>query len=410
MQESARKSRVASTFLPLAGPVPRDQVTVPANWMTARRIDEDRARGEADERLVVRSGKTLHLVTIASNVYLRGSEAADPQLEAAKSMVRRAAEVLGRLEDAIVFNGVLRDLPSRSTGEKFLPHPGDPSRSVVEPAIYTISGGRDLTGLLQAPDTFFEALVRGRKNDADWPAKELELKKNYADYRTAKKEFEYAEREFEKAAKKVEAANPSDAEALGKATRARDVAQSAKVELTECKDAARKAIELLEANEDASDVMCVKLEDRARAGGAPLIAPVVKAVISAVEKLERHGHFGPFAAVFGDELFRTATSPSGTAAVLPSDQFLPFLNGGPLHRSSTIPRGDGLIIALGGSPIELVLGTDMTVRFLQMTLEPRYVLRVFEKLVLRIKELDAVCRITGGRCLDEDFEPRKADA
>ena len=31
--EAARKSRVASTFLPLVGPFPADQATVPSNWL-----------------------------------------------------------------------------------------------------------------------------------------------------------------------------------------------------------------------------------------------------------------------------------------------------------------------------------------------------------------------------------------
>ena len=60
-------------------------------------------------------------------------------------------------------------------------------------------------------------------------------------------------------------------------------------------------------------------------------------------------------------------------------------------------RTSGVVVALGGQPIELVLASDIDVRFLQATLEPRYVLRVFERLVLRIKELDAVC-VRHDRC------------
>jgi uncharacterized linocin/CFP29 family protein len=139
--------------------------------------------------------------------------------------------------------------------------------------------------------------------------------------------------------------------------------------------------------------------------------PVVDAVITAVQKLEGRGHFGPFAVVFGDVLFQEATSPTGTAAVLPSQSILPFLQGGDLHRSSTIPPGDGLVIALGGAPIELVVSADMDVKFLQASLEPRYVLRVYERFVLRIKELDAVCRLTrDARLMDPAFVPRKANS
>ena len=45
-------------------------------------------------------------MTLPCNIYLRGSEISDPDLDAAKSMVRRAGEVLGRPEDALVFYGL----------------------------------------------------------------------------------------------------------------------------------------------------------------------------------------------------------------------------------------------------------------------------------------------------------------
>jgi hypothetical protein len=55
------------------------------------------------------------------------------------------------------------------------------------------------------------------------------------------------------------------------------------------------------------------------------------------------------------------------------------------------------------------MASDIDVRFLQATLEPRYVLRVFERLVLRIKELDAVCGVTSGnRVLDHRFIAQRA--
>ena len=55
------------------------------------------------------------------------------------------------------------------------------------------------------------------------------------------------------------------------------------------------------------------------------------------------------------------------------------------------------------------MASDIDVRFLQATLEPRYVLRVFERLVLRIKELHAVCGVTAvNRCSRPASNPRRA--
>ena len=133
--EAARKSRVASTFLPLVGPFPSDQATVPSNWLEYRRSEGDYSRGSRCVR-----GETLQLVTLSCNIYLRGSEIADPDLDAAKSMIRRAGEVLGRLEDAVVFYGLP---PEGQAGQRFEGRP-------ILPPIYTISGDNDQTGLLHA--------------------------------------------------------------------------------------------------------------------------------------------------------------------------------------------------------------------------------------------------------------------
>ena len=48
---------------------------------------------------------TLPLSTLHVKVWLRGAQMADPNLTSALQMFRRAANVLARLEDAIVFRG-----------------------------------------------------------------------------------------------------------------------------------------------------------------------------------------------------------------------------------------------------------------------------------------------------------------
>lgn len=120
---------------------------------------------------------------------------------------------------------------------------------------------------------------------------------------------------------------------------------------------------------------------------------IVTAVVEAVQKLEANGHYGPFACVLGSTLFTLAQTPSSGSLVLPSDRIIPFLTG-PLLRSSTVPLSSGVVVGLGGDPVELVVATDITVKFLQLTLEPRYVFRVYERIALRVKQPGAVCRLT----------------
>jgi uncharacterized linocin/CFP29 family protein len=338
--EAARKSRVASTFLPLVGPFPPDQATVPSNWLEITDPKDYR------RRLEVRAGKTLQLVTLSCNIYLRGSEISDPDLVAAKSMVRRAGEVLGRLEDAVVFYG----LPPDGDDQEF--------RGKIQPKIYTVSGGKDMTGLLQAANTVYYDDVRQKKGAP-------------------------------KGLRKIEAKRKARIAAK----------QAGGAGLRAAKRAYRKAVK---AGEDL--LMNVAL------GNKPTGEKLVEGVVTAIQRLEGRGHFGPFGVVLGHQLFSAVTTPT-PSLVLPTDRLAEFLDGRRVQRSGLLPPTKGLVVALGGQPIELVLASDIDVRFLQATLEPRYVLRVFERLVLRIKELDAVCCLTSdGSVLDPGFKPRGARA
>ena len=87
--------------------------------------------------------------------------------------------------------------------------------------------------------------------------------------------------------------------------------------------------------------------------------------------------------------------------MLPQDRIIPFLGGGSLLRSSTLPATGGVVVALGAAPVELVVATDVSAHFLQVTTDPMFVFRVYEKIVLRIKEPDAIvslCRAGINRC------------
>jgi uncharacterized linocin/CFP29 family protein len=138
----------------------------------------------------------------------------------------------------------------------------------------------------------------------------------------------------------------------------------------------------------------------------PIIPPedggnaLVAAVTNAITLLESNGYFGPFTVVLGQQLFLTAHQPSADRPqVSPQDQILPFLNGASVLRCSAIPPYNGIVVALGGEPVELVVATDMSMQFLQVTEKPSYVFRVYEKLALRIKNKDkdkpAIAKLVG---------------
>jgi uncharacterized linocin/CFP29 family protein len=278
VQDAANRARVASSFLPLVGPLAPGQATVPALRMTDEPLDD--WRGLAKQRLEVDDGATLQLTTISCNVYLTTLEAEDPELAAAHQMLGRAADIIGRLEDAIVFNG--------RAGEKEAPKVnGD---LAVAPDIYTVRGDYR-QGLLTHPGILTQDVVPHQR-------------------------YGFSN-------------------------------------------------------------------------------GLVDAVVDAVQKLEKQGHYGPFVCVLGHGFYKAANTPNRNSLVLPSDRIVPFLDR-PLLRSGTMPNERGVVIGLSGSPVDMVVARDVHVTYLQLSVEPRHVLRVSERFVLRIKQPTAVCVLSPG--------------
>lgn len=107
-------------------------------------------------------------------------------------------------------------------------------------------------------------------------------------------------------------------------------------------------------------------------------------IVAAIGLLEKEGQTGPFACLLSGKLFNLICTPV-VGLVLPRDRILPFLQG-PLLRSGQIANDMGCVIALGGTPTEIVVASDINVRYIQTTAEPRYVFRVSERVAIRIKE------------------------
>jgi uncharacterized linocin/CFP29 family protein len=277
IQEEASRARVAATFLPLLGPLPGD-----TDFVREEVIPRD--------AITIQDRRVIQLATLQVKVRVRGAQMADPEMTSVLSLFRRAANVLARLEDAVVFRGLV---PDRA-------HPGQfaPPMNVGPPPprrIWEITGGQVSHGLWRNP-------------------------------------------------------LPLQAQQVN--------------------------IQLQQPDRDAR---------------------LVGGIAEAIGRLEERGHFGPFAVVLDQAMFLVAQSPTD-ALVLPQDRILPFLGGGPLLRSSTLDVAPGLrsgvVVALGGEPVELVIATDLCVQFLQVTDEPNFVFRVCEKMALRIKEPDAIIRLT----------------
>jgi uncharacterized linocin/CFP29 family protein len=254
VHDEAHKARVAARFLPLYGPLPLDAETVPAQELKPE--DHD-----GHWRLHIDESATLRITTIAVNVYLNSQQIAQPDLMSALTLFRRAANIIARVEDSMIFQGA-------------------EGKSMVNPPVYKVTGGTPERGLLVPP------VGPPIKNGQE----------------------------------------------------------------------------------------------------------LVTAVARGIAMLEDQGYLAPYALALGDDLFVTAETPDKDSLVLPSDRIRPLIEG-PLVRTGTLPSQAGVLVSLPSLLVEIVVATDIGVRFLQVTPEPKYVFRVSERFVLRIKDPGAILPI-----------------
>jgi uncharacterized linocin/CFP29 family protein len=287
--EEGQKARVAAQVLPTAGPEDPQVIAVPrfALGYGDNPLPPNTAPHGAKQRLEVDSEPDLPLTTIAVNVHLRTAEAADPQLRAAIVMFRRAANVIARLEDMLVFYG--RDAKGN------IDRPGGVG---LTNDVYTVTGKHDA----ERPKGLFTAVQKPKQAPAATPP-------TSAQAGTAPTSVQAGKEVFEK-------------------------------------------------------------------------------IVAAITDLESDGHTGPYGCLLGKDLFAAACSPSDSY-VLARDRILPFLQG-PLLRSSALAPNQGVVVSLSGEPVEIVVASDLSVRYLQTTLEPRFVFRVSERVAVRIKDGSAV--------------------
>jgi uncharacterized linocin/CFP29 family protein len=265
VHDEALRARVAASFLPLYGPLPGATETVPRNLLQV----------DMDGTLAVDDYDVLRIGRVSVNVVIKNHMLADPELAAAIIMFRRAAEIVARVEDAIVFNG----------------KQGPEVKGVggLQRDSYSLGGAATYEGLVAY-------------GEANTP---------------------------------VPIARGTDSEGVA----------------------------------------------------------VFQAVVDAIQTLEGRGYFRPYACVLGRNLFTAINNPLPNSMVLPRDSIPPYLDGGPLLRSSCLPPLDGIVLSLSGDPAEIVVPSDISVRFLQTDLEGSHVFRVSQRFVLRVKEPGAIALI-----------------
>lgn len=273
VHDEAMRVRVAASFLPLYGPLQGGAETAPMNRLEVRAPERPGALG----MLEVDDQTTKPFASVSVNVHLRNHMLADPELLAATALFRRAAGIVARVEDAVLFNGKKGD--------------GDLLGTDGIEKVYHIGGSSEYEGLSTKREHQVE--VVGGSKDEHGPN-------------------------------------------------------------------------------------------------------VFRAVVKAVLDLETSGYHRPFAVVLAHDLFRDIHEPIPKSMVLPRDGIPPIIEG-PLVRSSSLPEGTGLVISLQGDPVEIVVPSDISVRYLQATLEGSHVFRVSQRFLLRVKDGRAIALLKRGK-------------
>lgn len=268
VRDEAKKQRVGAAFLPVDPLLSEDTQTAPLQTLTAK-----------DNYLQVDDYETRRLTTISVHVGLRSAQVADQELSSALLAFRRAANLIARAEDELIFAG----------------QPGVDAQLRADLPPCQITGGNAFRGLME------------------------------------------------------------EAERAG------------------------------------------QVEPVPRNG-----QDLVQAITRAISILEQKGHLGPFAVILGTLLFDIAHDPS-VSLVLPADRIKPMIDG-PLLRSTTLNKyrrddaevPSGLVVSLAEDLIDLAIGSEIGVKYLQVTAEasPRFMFRVSERFTLRVKQPTAIVALS----------------
>lgn len=138
VHDEALRARTAASFLPLFGPLPADTQAVPVNVLETQ-LNEPGTQMQ----LAVNDFDMMRLSTVSVNVLVKNAQLADPELTSALMMFRRAAEIVSRMEDAIIFNGQdgVGQPPKKKLGADRIP------------PVYKISGGGNYAGLIKTGES-----------------------------------------------------------------------------------------------------------------------------------------------------------------------------------------------------------------------------------------------------------------
>jgi uncharacterized linocin/CFP29 family protein len=113
------------------------------------------------------------------------------------------------------------------------------------------------------------------------------------------------------------------------------------------------------------------------------------AVADAYARLQKRGHYGPYALALTTEIYADTFAPLASTLVMPADRIRALVELG-LFGTGALPDSTGVMVSVGGNSMDLVVGIEPTTEFLQQDPDGFYRFRVFERFALRVKDRSAI--------------------
>jgi uncharacterized linocin/CFP29 family protein len=123
-------------------------------------------------------------------------------------------------------------------------------------------------------------------------------------------------------------------------------------------------------------------------------------VAAAYALLQQQGHYGPYTAVLPTIPYADTYAPVAAGLVITADRIKPLMTGG-FYGTGTLPTTNlaagvtsaGFVLSTGGNTMDLVIGLDATVAFVQQDPGGNFRFRVVQRFALRLKDTTAVIRL-----------------
>jgi uncharacterized linocin/CFP29 family protein len=113
------------------------------------------------------------------------------------------------------------------------------------------------------------------------------------------------------------------------------------------------------------------------------------AVADAYARLQRNGHYGPYALALRTDIYADTFAPLANTLVMPADRIRPLVALG-LFGTGALPESAGVMVSVGGNSMDLVVGIEPATEVLQQDADGFYRFRVFERFALRVKDATAI--------------------